>query len=330
MGLVLFLAACASAKGGGEGPDASADAPPDAADACDGVVCEGLSYCNEFGVCMPFPPCSTIDAGLDGDAGIEPGMGCAPGSTCRNGVCLPDDDFDGDGYGAADDCDETNPDIHPNAAELCNGIDDNCAGGADEADPMVMCALDPTGEVCASGDCVCLPGHFDLDPTIPNCECVAAPAPELGTTCANAVDLGQIPDSGMMRTEVGNIPNARRVFYHFNAVDVADAACDNFHVRAALLGNPSDQFRIKMMRGTCDDSLPSDSTTSEWALDFRADLGGTLTGQCPCWSGTPVDNLSPCGDDSSEFYVMVERVGAGPTTCDSFSLELSNGVYDWL
>lgn len=329
--LALGLAACASAKQG-DGVDAAPDGPPDAPDPCDGVVCDGLTYCNELGVCMPFPPCP-IDAGTsDGDASVDPGGMCPPTTLCRNGVCLPEDqDFDMDGYPAVTDCDETNPDVHPNAAEQCNGIDDNCAGGADEADPMVMCATDPTGEICVAGDCVCLPGRFDIDPTIPDCECVAAPAIDQGTSCATAIDLGQIPDTGMMRTQVGNIPNGRKVYYRFRAIDAPDTSCDNYHVRAALIGNPVDQFRIRMMRGTCEDTMAADATTYEWALDLRQNIGGQLTGQCPCWSGTPVDNVSPCADDSADIYVVVERnLAAGPTTCDNFSLELSNGVYDWM
>lgn len=328
IGFALVVAACASAKNGDGGPDAHTDARPDASDPCDGVVCEGLSFCNEFGVCMPFSACAMQPT--DGDAGVDPVPECPDGTTCRNGFCLPDDDFDGDGYGAVDDCDETNPDIHPNAPEICNGIDDNCAAGPDEADPMVMCATDPTGEVCSNGDCVCLPDHFDLDPTIPDCECVAAPVVALGTNCANAIELGQIPDTGMMRTETGNIPNGRKVYYHFRSVDQADATCDNYHVRSALIGNPADQFRIRMMRGACDDGMGADATTYEWALDFRATIGGNLAGQCPCWSGTPVDNVSPCGDDSADYWVVVERTAGSPTSCDAYSLELSNGVYDWM
>ena len=101
-------------------------------------------------------------------------------------------------------------------------------------------------------------------------------------------------------------------------------------MRAALTGNPTDQFRVRMMRGTCDDSAPADATTYEWALDLRADIGGVLTGQCPCWSGTPVDNVSPCGDDSADYFVVVERTAGSPTTCEAYGLELSNGVYDWM
>jgi hypothetical protein len=44
-------------------------------------------------------------------------------------------DADGDGYGAApcgDDCDDTDPTVHPGARDVCNGRDDNCDGFVDE------------------------------------------------------------------------------------------------------------------------------------------------------------------------------------------------------
>jgi len=41
-------------------------------------------------------------------------------------------DEDGDGYRADVDCDDSNPDINPGAAEVCNDLDDNCNDVVDE------------------------------------------------------------------------------------------------------------------------------------------------------------------------------------------------------
>ena len=42
------------------------------------------------------------------------------------------EDGDGDGVPADEDCDDTNAAVGPDAAEICNGIDDNCDGSVDE------------------------------------------------------------------------------------------------------------------------------------------------------------------------------------------------------
>ena len=40
-------------------------------------------------------------------------------------------DIDGDGYSASQDCDDENADVHPDADEICDGLDNNCDGVTD-------------------------------------------------------------------------------------------------------------------------------------------------------------------------------------------------------
>jgi predicted outer membrane repeat protein len=70
-------------------------------------------------------------------------------------------DADGDGYREGPDCDDDDPGVHPDAAELCDGIDNDCDGAVDEPD-----ALDAlTWYADADGD-----GHGDPDQSQRACE----------------------------------------------------------------------------------------------------------------------------------------------------------------
>ncbi len=57
------------------------------------------------------------------------------------------------------DCNDGNASIHPGAVELCNGVDDNCAGGADEGNPGggASCSTSQAG-VCEAGKVTCQAG----------------------------------------------------------------------------------------------------------------------------------------------------------------------------
>jgi hypothetical protein len=81
-------------------------------------------------------------------------------------------DADGDGYVSLQDCDDADDAVHPDADELCNGVDDDCDGTADNdstdritvytdadadgfgdpAAPIVSCEV-PAGAVADDTDC---------------------------------------------------------------------------------------------------------------------------------------------------------------------------------
>jgi hypothetical protein len=88
-------------------------------------------------------------------------------------------DADGDGFGSASDpgqtsctlvsgkvtnngdCDDSNPAINPGATEVCNGIDDDCDGSADEGLPFLTYYTDADGDgygsASATGTSSCSP-----------------------------------------------------------------------------------------------------------------------------------------------------------------------------
>ncbi|MFO0711175.1 MAG: MopE-related protein [Sandaracinus sp.] len=298
-------------------PDAPAprDAGSDAPDVCGRVTCMPFQYCMR-GVCVDYPNCR-------GD-----GTCATAGDVCRSRRCVPGSvDVDGDGDPAATDCDETNASRSSRLPEICDTIDNNCNGAADDGDPAALCASSDAGGLCmAGGVCSCPSGTYDIDRGVPGCECTAAPALTDGTSCAAAIDVGDIPDTAGTMTVTGNAID-RDVWYRFRAVDTPDVSCDQFNIGIHLSAATAPEYEITVFRGSCDSATECDGFADyNFALDFREDRAGTLTGQCNCWTGTPIDNVSPCEDNTTEVFVRVRHRGGASRTCAGYSLTLSNGV----
>jgi autotransporter-associated beta strand protein len=99
---------------------------PNAIEVCDGVDndCDGLTDGADPGLDLSSATAYYPDADVDGygDASASPIMACSVpiGSVANNG-----------------DCNDSNGAVHPNASEVCDGIDNDCNGLTDGEDPGI-------------------------------------------------------------------------------------------------------------------------------------------------------------------------------------------------
>jgi hypothetical protein len=115
-------------------------------------------------------------------------------------------DEDDDGYPIENDCDDSDPAIHPNAVEICNNKDDNCDGAIDNnaADVGKACGSSvgecmPGTLACVSGDFVCQgskgPQNELCNGKDDDCDGLAdEDYPDLGKACDE--ELGECKRSG--------------------------------------------------------------------------------------------------------------------------------------
>jgi len=281
-------------------------------------------------------------------------------------------DADGDGYGTqssmllcspsgvfkakqAGDCNDQNAGIHPAAADVCNGVDDNCNGGVDDGPAATLCPNIPNGAPsCQAGKCVplCPSKQFNIDGQYNNgCECSADGLyGGASGSCGGALDLGQLADNGSSVQKSGNImPGEAGDWYRFHAIDTADGngGCDKFSPRATLVGNPDGQFAIDFYRGECGSAnqLCAGGGDSGWTTNFygsqpsgpQAGKGGFAgdvvkspnpekAGECKCAGGSGLPGMNVCSDNSAHFFVRVYRVANAPGTCSYYTLQMSNGL----
>ena len=116
--------------------------------------------CALLGCSTPLPPRQASPPPEPGGPGWDSGDTGGPASDgAAPGQVGPDEDGDGTSRWSGD-CDDTNPTVHPGAAELCDGLDNDCDGEVDETchwqamapEAASWQAHDATGWRVAAGD----------------------------------------------------------------------------------------------------------------------------------------------------------------------------------
>jgi len=168
---------CVPSNGKQKGAPCTPDLP-EMEDCADGLVCvqgaEG-AFCYQF--CLSFANCTEDEYCWSPVWGEYPDVG----------ICICTDE-DKDGVCKADDCDDTDEDIHPDAEELCDDGTDNdcdgvtdegCPGGPEEPDPDedVIEGPDPAGDATVTEDDAGGGGglHGVLELKATNSSCTAGP-----------------------------------------------------------------------------------------------------------------------------------------------------------
>ena len=262
----------------------------------DGSFC--APPCAEGDTCPDAATCESVDT-PDGPRRV-----CVP----THGVCADCLDGDGDEHGRGPsclgpDCDDGRNDVYEGAAEVCDGVDNDCDLSIDDGFDLLgdvdncgecglACELDFATPVCIEGECAvgeCAEGWGDCDDVPENgCETDLTAADGCGT-CA---ELGGVPDERCGACDTG-VWTCRPDGSITCAGDVGETAynacggCDPLDVEPGLAC------------GVCDSGLTAcaSADTTECTGD-RGEPARNACGGCATLDERPGDACGPCGLDA--------------------------------
>ncbi len=248
---------------------------------------------------------------------------CGSNKICSAGQCVQDTgacvDSDGDGYGAncasGPDCNDGDSSIHPNAFELCDGVDNDCDGQIDED-------FAQKGHSCTSGQGTCATtGTYVCKADGSDLKC-NAPAPQAGGTelCGDGIDNdcdGQI-DEGF--ASVGQSCTVGSGSCAATGTIKCDSSKTGTYCDAPGGGGTGSMEICDGIDNDCDgqvDEAMCNSCTDDTYEPNQSSLNGTdLT------TAKTINNLVICGDYTSGYDVDWFDLGYHAPT-DSVKLELT-------
>ena len=196
-------------------------------------------------------------------------------------------DLDGDGWAGMLDCDDENPALHPGAAEVCNGIDDDCDGLID--------AIDEATDAAWTYD--------DLD------------SDGLGDPATAAYGC---PDG--VRVEVGGDCDDGDADVGGPTLHYADADSDGFGDPDSPVQACAPNPRVSANDDDCNDANPGVGDPEAWYRDADGDGHGvgTATVACDAPGGDWVVGVSDDCDDGDVlvFPGAVEQCNARDDNCN--------------